>query len=328
MKQLGILNWVPFLMLKFAGIAQKSMKRKACMKKDVLHYNLQFFAEGEGEGAEVTEPAAPSEDTAPEGAEEVADAEEPEAEAEGEEGVTEEPAEPQSPEDNARYAAARREAEAQARQVQQAQQQLDNQFAQMFGKYKNPITGQPIRSAAEYIEAMQAQERRQMQEKLKSAGVDPEALDKAIAASPVVQQAQRMQAQMQAQQVQQMVQEDFREILKFDSTKSSEQDIINDPAYSQALGYVQSHPGVRLSEAYKMVTYDRAKSNSQAAAQQAAINQVKSKSHLKSVTGSAGNDSERDIPAAELYRWKRMFPDKNAKELKATYNRSLRAHGK
>jgi hypothetical protein len=327
-KQLGILNWVPFLMLKFAGIAQKSMKRKACMKKDLLHYNLQFFAEGEGEGAEVTEPAAPSEDTAPEGADETADAEEPEAEVEGEEGEIEEPAAPQSPEENAKYAAARREAEAQARQYQEAQQQIDSQFAQMFGKYKNPVTGQPIRSAAEYLAAMQAQERRQMQEKLKSAGVDPEALDKAIANSPVVQQAQRMQAQFQQQQVQQMVQEDFREILKFDSTKSNEQDIINDPAYGQALSYVQSHPGVRLSEAYKMVTYDRARTNSQAAAQQAAINQVKSKSHLKSVTGSAGNDKDVDIPAADLSRWQQMFPEKSAKELKATYNRSLRAHGK
>lgn len=292
---------------------------------NLFRYNLQFFAEGEGaEGAEAAEPLEPETPETPE--DEGADDEG--AEDLGDEGAEEGAADPQSPEDNSRYAAARREAEAQMRQVQQAQAQVDQQFAQMFGKYKNPVTGQPIRNASEYIQAMQAQERMQMQEKLKSAGVDPEALDKAIANSPLVQNAQRMQAQFQQQQVQTMVAEDMRTIMQLDPSKTSEEDIINDPSYVQAIVYVQQHPGVRLSEAYKLVNFDRLMGNKSQAAQQAAVNQAKSKSHLKTVSGSAGDSKDAEIPASELSRWQQMFPDKNAKELKATYNRSLRAHGR
>ena len=296
---------------------------------NLFRYNLQFFAEGD-EGAEEAEVAEPLETGAPETPETPEDegADDEGAEDLGDEGAQEGAADPQSPEDNARYAAARREAEAQMRQVQQAQAQVDQQFAAMFGKYKNPVTGQPIRNASEYIQAMQAQERMQMQEKLKSAGVDPEALDKAIANSPLVQNAQRMQAQFQQQQVQTMVAEDMRAIMQLDPSKTSEQDIINDPSYGQAIAYVQQHPGVRLSEAYKLVNFDRLMGNKSQAAQQAAVNQAKSKSHLKTVSGSAGDSKDAEIPASELSRWQQMFPEKNAKELKATYNRSLRAHGR
>lgn len=300
--------------------------------KNELKYNLQFFAEGEGEtgveAAALPENNTEVDTTSEQTSEERTPDESNEAEETGTTGETEETAAPQSPEDNARFAAARREAEAQMRQVRQAQAQLDSQFAQMFGKYKNPVTGQPIRNAQEYMEAMQAQERLQMQEQLKSAGVDPQVLDKAIANSPVVQNAQRLQEQFQSVQVQNMVAEDFKAIMRLDPTKTSEQDIINDPSYGQALAYVQQHPGVRLSDAYKLVNFDKLKANSTAAAQQAAVNQAKSKSHLKAVNGSAGNDKESDIPAAELSKWQQMFPEKSAKELRATYNRSLRAHGR
>lgn len=296
---------------------------------NLFKYNLQFFAEGD-EGAEEAEVAEPLDTGASETPETPEDegTDDEGAEDLGDEGAQEGAADPQSPEDNARYAAARREAEAQMRQVQQAQAQVDQQFAQMFGKYKNPVTGQPIRNASEYIQAMQAQERMQMQEKLKSAGVDPEALDKAIANSPLVQNAQRMQMQFQQQQVQTMVAEDMRTIMQLDPSKTSEEDIINDPSYGQAIAYVQQHPGVRLSDAYKLVNFDRLMGNKTQAAQQAAVNQAKSKSHLKTVSGSAGDSKDVEIPAAELSRWQQMFPEKNAKELKATYNRSLRAHGK
>ena len=222
---------------------------------NLFRYNLQFFAEGEGaEGAEAAEPLEPETPETPETPEDEG-ADDEGAEDLGDEGEEEGAADPQSPEDNSRYAAARREAEAQMRQVQQAQAQVDQQFAQMFGKYKNPVTGQPIRNASEYIQAMQAQERMQMQEKLKSAGVDPEALDKAIANSPLVQNAQRMQMQFQQQQVQTMVAEDMRTSMQLDPSKTSEEDIINDPSYGQAIAYVQQHPGVRLSEAYKLVNF-------------------------------------------------------------------------
>jgi hypothetical protein len=296
---------------------------------NLFKYNLQFFAEGDegAEGAEAAEPLEPETPETPETPEDEG-ADDEGAEDLGDEGAQEGAADPQSPEDNARYAAARREAEAQMRQVQQAQAQVDQQFAQMFGKYKNPVTGQPIRNASEYIQAMQAQERMQMQEKLKSAGVDPEALDKAIANSPLVQNAQRMQQQFQQQQVQTMVAEDMRTIMQLDPSKTSEEDIINDPSYGQAIAYVQQHPGVRLSEAYKLVNFDRLMDNKSQAAQQAAVNQAKSKSRLKTVSGSAGDSKDAEIPAAELSRWQQMFPEKNAKELKATYNRSLRAHGR
>ncbi len=275
-----------------------------------MPFNLQFFAEDEG-----------YEDTGA-NVEEVADPQTEDDAGQSDEGVNEEPAEPQFETDraNAAFANMRRELEAARRQ----QEEIDAMYARQYGGYTNPETGQPIASAKDYFEAMAAQERMQMRAQLQESNIDPRVIDNMIANSPAVRQAQAVTAELNSYRAEQMMSEDFKKILAFDTTKSSEADIINDPSYNAVVGYVQSHPGMRFDEAYKLVNFDRLANSKGAAAKQAAINEVKSKNHLSTGTSVDVGGAEEEIPASQLEHWKEWFPDKSMKELKSLYNKTRR----
>lgn len=273
-----------------------------------LPMNLQFFAEGEGsEGSENTQEVA-----------------EPETEGEvtesGNEGVNEEAAEPQtqSPETNAAFANMRR-------QLQAANQQLadtDAMFARQFGQFKNPETGQPIRSARDYYEAMAAQERANAREQMQQSGIDPNMIDNLIANSPAVRQAQAATAELNSFRAQQKLEADYKEILALDPSLNGVEDILSDP--SMPLMAEKVAQGMSLVDAYKIVNFDKLSGTREAAAKQATINQVKGKNHLATGASINVNDSEEDIPANLVNQYKEWFPEKSMKELKALYNNTIK----
>lgn len=281
-------------------------------EKDLMFpINLQFFAEDLGdEGANETEAAEQSveSESVSEGAEDS-----------GNEEVTE----PQFDTEraNAAFASMRRELEATKRQ----QQEIDAMYARQYGGYTNPETGQPITSAKDYFEAMEAQERMQMRAQLQESNIDPRVIDNMIANSPAVRQAQAVTAELNSYRATQMLNDDFKKVLAFDSTKQSEEDILNDPSYMSVIDYVQRHPGTRFDEAYKIVNFERLTSSKGDAAKQAVINQIKSKNHLSTGTSVDVGDSEDEIPASLVEHYKELFPEKNMKELKALYNNTLKA---
>ena len=86
-----------------------------------------------------------------------------------------------------------------------------------------------------------------------------------------------------------------------------------------------NHPGMRFSEAYKLVNFDRLTSSKGEAAKQAAINQVKGKNHLATGAALNVNDGMEDIPVEALTMYKEAFPEKTMQELKALYNKALGA---
>ena len=89
------------------------------------------------------------------------------------------------------------------------------------------------------------------------------------------------------------------------------------------LAMIQNSGGrIRLSEAYKLVNFDRLVANQRQAGQQSAINQARSKGHLNAAAGVSGSVDGEDIPTGELSQWKAWFPDKSSKELRALYNKS------
>lgn len=281
-------------------------------EKDLLFpINLQFFAEDVGdEGANETEAAEQSVES--------------ESVSEGaEDSGNEETTEPQFDTEraNAAFASMRRELEAAKRQ----QQEIDAMYARQYGGYTNPETGQPITSAKDYFEAMEAQERMQMRAQLQESNIDPRVIDNMIANSPAVRQAQAVTAELNSYRATQMLNDDFKKVLSFDSTKQSEEDILNDPSYMSVIDYVQRHPGTRFDEAYKIVNFERLTSSKGDAAKQAVINQIKSKNHLSTGTSVDVGDSEDEIPASLVEHYKELFPEKNMKELKALYNNTLKA---
>ena len=276
----------------------------------LLSYNLQFFAdEGEAsEGATEQETAALAED----------EGEVTETETEGENEEVTEP-QTQSPETNAAFANMRRQLEAANRRLADT----DAMFARQFGKYTNPETGQPIRSAQDYYEAMAAQERMNAREQMQQNGIDPNVIDNLIANSPAVRQAQAATAELNNYRAQQKLEADYKEILALDPSLNGIDDILNDPAMPLMAERVAQ--GMSLVDAYKIVNFDKVFNSKEAAVKQQTINQVKGKNHLS--TGAAVNVSSdlEDIPANMLEDFKDRFPEKSPKELKALYNQVLKA---
>lgn len=273
--------------------------------KNYLPLDLQFFAEDDSVNEpEVAEPV-----------------EEPSVD-EGENDA--EPAEQQTPEQNAQYAAIRRRAEYDAQvKYQNEQARLDNMYAEKFRGLTNPETGAPIRGAADYFEALAAQERMQAKEEMQNAGIDPSLLDRAIANSPLIRQAEAAIAQNTQRESQRMVEEDMQKIIAFDPQVSNEQDIVSQDNFTEVVHYCETHPGMRLADAYKLVNFDRLSSNRAKAAEQGAINQARSKNHLSTPSGISSDDKTVDIPQNQLELWRDFFPDKSPKELRKIYNKSI-----
>jgi hypothetical protein len=273
-----------------------------------LPMNLQFFAEGEGnEGSENIQ--------------EVAEPETEVVESENEnEGVNEEVTEPQTQtaEANAAFANMRRQLEAAKRQ----QREVDEMYARQYGNFSNPETGQPIRSAKDYFDAMAAQERVNARAQMQEKGIDPSIIDSMIANSPVIRQAKAATAELNGLRAQQMLENDYKEILELDPSLNSAEEILNDPLMPLMMDKVAR--GMSLVDAYKIVNFDKLSSQKGQAAKQAAINQVKSKNHL--ATGAALNvaDAGDEIPSNLVEKFKETFPEKSMKELKALYNKTRR----
>jgi hypothetical protein len=268
------------------------------MKKIWLPYDLQFFAESEG--AEESEPAEQTE-------EETTDAD------------TEEESEEESEDRDSIYAAARRRAESEAKaKYEKEQVERDTYYARMCEGKVNPETGAPITTEAEYREALEAQERINMNQQLQSKGIDPEILNQFVKNNPAIREAERLVEETKQTRIQEQIAEDIKTIMTLDKSFADEDELTSSDEFQNAVKYASSHPGVLLSEAYKLVNFDTLRNAGARAAKQAAINEAKGKGHLTSPKGAKGDD-EISIPEGDLNKWKRFYPDKSLKELNALY---------
>lgn len=275
-----------------------------------MNLNLQFFADEEevvstGEN-EVSVSEAEETTVAEDTAEQTETASEPESEGESE---------TQAPDMNAIYAGMRRKAEAEAREKQA---KIDADFARRFGSYKNPETGKPIQSQADYLEAIDAQERMNMRNELRSKGIDPSVIDKAIQNNPIIQQAnQLIETQRQAATMSQIA-KDVEELGALDPSIKSFDDVPK-----AVVEKCMQIKGLTLVDAYKLLNYGTVTADKAAAIKQSAINQARGKGHLTPVNGVATQESGVDIPADELATWKAFYPNLSSAELRKKYNQTL-----
>ena len=289
-----------------------------------LAMNLQFFADGDdasGENSEVaeletTEETSIDTDVETEGSLEP-DIEQTETAEQAEE--TE-----RNKEKDRIFAEARRIAEKKAKEDFEKQQaKIDFEYAEKFKGITNPETGKPILSARDYIEAVEADKRVKVKADMENAGLDPSILEQLIAENPLVKQAQEFMTKVQQEKAEQELQSDIKEISKFDSTIKSKDDLVKLENFEDIVKLVEK--GNSLVEAYKLANFDKLVSKKQSAAEQAAINQAKSKSHLQKTGGVADTSTLLDIPENELAEWKKFYPGVPASQLKEKYNKTLKA---
>lgn len=269
------------------------------MKSNLLKYNLQFFAEDAGGSVETPEVA------------ETVGTEETEGQETARGEQTQEPKE--KPMDvNAVAAAARRQAEADARS---RQAKIDAEFEKRFGNCKNPITGQLIRTQADYLAALDAQSQIQAEEQLRQNGVDPSILQQLISNNPAIKQAEEVIMQARQQEATNRIMADVKALNELDGNITTLEDVPEE-VIKKAMS-----TGLNLVDAYKLINYGKVASSKQEAIQQAAINQAKNKQHMAPIDGVATNDGLQEIPADQVDRWKAFFPEASPEELRKKYNR-------
>ena len=276
------------------------------MKKNLLDLDLQHFAE-EGEVADV------------EVSEAVETTEEAETESE-ETGETEEgDAEPteQSAEENARYAAIRRRAEEDARRRYEGEMNaMNQQIAALCQGITHPVTGAPITNMHEYVDALSAQQRMARERELEEKGIDPSMIDRMIESNPVVMQAKQVIEHSKLTEAEAQLQRDIAEVGKYDQNIKGINDLAALPNFPEILDRVSR--GASLVDAYKMVNFDSFMQQTNDAARQQAINQMRGKSHLQSQgTSVATENDDVEVPSEIMSRWK--SEGKTEKQIRELY---------
>lgn len=283
------------------------------MEKKLLDYDLQMFAdESTGENEDVT--TAESQEVEETEAEVSENAEE-----EGDAQPTQ-----QTAEENARYAAIRRKAEEDARRRYETQRNADDErVAMMCRGVKHPLTGQPITTMADYLDALEIQQRQEREAEFREKGIDPNVINQMIESNPLVMQAKQVIEKSKADEAQMQLQRDLEEITKIDPNIKGMEDIANLPNCGEIIARVEN--GASLVDAYKAANFDAILRNQSASARQQAINEIRGKSHLNTPNGVAQTDDSVDVPLDILNRWK--SEGKSEKQIKELYNTVIKKLG-
>lgn len=229
----------------------------------------------------------------------------------------------QSAEDNARFAAARRRAEAQFNQrIQQERQAAkDEMVRQMYEGQLDPYTHKPITSEADLQAYQQAYQREQEQltrNQMQQAGLAPDILDRMIENNPKVKRAEQLTAQFEAAEGERKMNEAIKEISHLDPSVTDVAALANHPNAPVFNEYVNR--GYSLVDAFRLANFDQLTGKKAAAAKQQAMNNVNGKSHLTTTAGNAGGD-DIVIDPQEMQMMKHAFPNLTHAQLVAKFKK-------
>ena len=213
----------------------------------------------------------------------------------------------QSAEDNARFAAARRRAEAQFNQrIQQERQAAkDEMVRQMYKGQLDPYTNKPITSEADLQAYQQAY---------------PSMLDQMIANNPTVRQAQQVLDRVQTEEGERKMDEAIKEISHLDPSITDVAALANHPNAPVFNEYVNR--GYSLVDAFRLENFDQLTGKRAAAAKQQAMNNVNGKSHL---TTTAAGESGEDVhvPDETMQWYRKAFPNWTKQQIVADYKKRI-----
>lgn len=249
----------------------------------------------------------------------------PEAAEEPAQEPEQEPAQPEQGEiPNHVWAAARRRAEAEERA------RVDREFARRCEGKKNPVTGQPIRTMAEYWAAIDAQNELRRQQAIAAAtrGIDVQqaaAIRDALSNDPEKARMKARLDELERREIQNSaavaLENDLRELSKIDPSIRNVHDLEALPEFGGIVDLVKR--GYSLGDAYKVMRYDQVQSASEKSGRQAAINAARSKNHLAAHGGNAAPGKMKAIPSEMVGFLKEQFPGKTMDELTKLYNQCM-----
>ena len=282
-----------------------------------IDYNAVFGIEGE----EVQEAADPAtEDNVGANEQEAA---EPAGESHVEEGAETEqkPSDEsshhvQTDEENARYAAMRRKAEADAEKRMSAE--LDKSIASLG--LTDPYTNKPITNHAEmqaYRQRFVEEQRKEVQEK---AGMSPEDYQRFVDSLPEVQAGKAAQQKVIDLEIRAKIDSQMREIQMISPEIKSMEDLSKLDNFDKLYDMVGK--GYELADAYKVLNYDRLTAKAAEAAKQQALNSIGGKNHLQPVTPRG--QGAVPVPADVVAEYRALMPEATDAEIQAHYNKYAR----
>ena len=301
---------------------------------DTIDYNALFGLEGtEGEGGN-EQTVAGSDVTEKDKAAEAEEAEtEDEAAEDGEgsgEGGQDETAgakTAQSAEENSKYAAARRKAEAErdlavqkAREETRAAMQAELTESIKALGLKNPYTKEPIVDKAGLDAYRQQFELDKKSRFAKKAGMNDTEFQQFVNDLPEVKEArakaeaaEEAQKAVQAERAKAEIERQLGEIREMDPAISSLEDLTKMENYQKFYDLVKR--GNTLTDAYRLANFEKLTSQQTEQAKQAALNRVNSKSHLdRTTTRGAGAVT---VPADIIAQYREFNPDATMEEIRA-----------
>lgn len=237
------------------------------------------------------------------------------------------------PEERHRQAEARRAREraGMERAAQEAAQaRVDEAYRTMFAGQTNPYTGQPIRSEADYRAWQTEKQRRDSEEQLRAAGIDPAAIQGAVdrQVQPLRQELEmaRMETMRErARRAQDAAQVTIRQqldlIARLDPSVKSMEDIAAMPTAEAFRGYVAK--GLGLEEAFYMANRKAIEERKLTAARAAGVSAAASKGHLAPV-GGGGQAETVEVPAEQRALYRELMPEATDAEILAAYKQYLK----
>ena len=240
----------------------------------------------------------------------------------------------QSPEENAKYAAARRKAEAQRdaaveearRSAQEEAKRLIDEAFRNSG-LTNPYTQQPITTKEEYEAYRQRYNAERKDRVLKKSGMSDEEFDAFVSDLPEVKAAREAQAaaeraQREANEAQARVKmdEQLREIGKLNPNIRELRDLAAMETYPKFYELVKR--GNTLVDAYRLANFEALTNSAAQATRQAAINSVQSKQHM-GATRERGTGT-MSVPADVKEMYRALNPGATDAEIQSHYNRAHR----
>lgn len=216
------------------------------------------------------------------------------------------------------YAALRRKAEADVKaEAKKEQDKIDAEYARRFGNYKNPLTGEPIRTQADYLAALDAQEQARLEKQMKDSGIDANVLQQFIDNNPAVRQAREYMARQQEADAMRQIEADVAELGTIDPSIKTFDNV------PREVVELATNKHISLTDAYKVLNYGKVTKQNAEAMRQSAVNQIKGKQHLAPMNGVATNNAEVEIPVADRAIWESIFPNMSYAERRTLYNKQL-----
>lgn len=227
----------------------------------------------------------------------------------------------QSAEENAKYAAARREAERKRDEaINEVNTRHERELSEIFAAVGlvNPYSGKPVTNMAELREYNKAKGDSNKKLFMEKNGLTEAEYEQFVSGLPEVADARREKAEAKvakdeadAARRENLVKTEIGLISKLDPNIRSVDDLLRDESYERILPYVKR--GYTLSDAYKIANYDKLTGAASASARQQVLNAQSGKSHLtQSESRGSGIES---VPADVRQQYREFNPDMSDAEI-------------